>query len=325
MGQHTYHLNPRQRYQMVAEHLRGRRPTDICRFYGIPRKTFYHWLDVWRSDRDNFARNVAGADHTPKTQPRLTNEATTALIVKLRKKTRYGPKLLRLLLADRGITMSASGIGKVLSRAKLTKKRRRKTKKKYKKFSAFMSRPGERVQTDVAYLPRLFGKTHRQYAYQAIDLFSRTSFSLIYPECTPAATVDFLKRAIKFFPFKIETFQFDHGTENTYDLRPDIKKPHPVHTFLDRVGIARAFSPVATPRMNGCVERLHRTWRQEMERWHKWKKPSQMHKDNLRWLKYYNEARPHSGIGEVSPIDKLRSFTTDSTLTPDYSQCYFTV
>ena len=310
---------------MVRDHLAGRSPTDVCRFYGIPRKTFYHWLDVWRGDQDNFAKNVAGADHTPKTQPRLTNEATTTLIVKLRKKTRYGPKLLRLLLLERGIKMSAAGVGKVLSRAKLTKKRRRKTKKKYKKFTAFISRPGERVQTDVAYLPRLFGKAHRQYAYQAIDLFTRTAFSIIYPECTPANTVDFLKRTIKFFPFKIETFQFDHGTENTYDLRPDIKKPHPVQVFLDRHGIASAFSTVATPRMNGCVERLHRTWRQEMERLHKWKKPSQMHRDNQRWLKYYNEQRPHSGIGEIPPIDKLRSFTTDSTITPDYSQCYFTV
>jgi len=325
MGNHTYHLSPRQRYQMVADHLKGRSPTDVCRFYGIPRKTFYHWLGVWRADQDNFARNVAGADHTPKTQPRLTDEKTTELIAQLRKKTKYGPKLLRLLLADRGVKMSAAGIGKVLTRKKLTKKRRRKTKKKYKKFSAFMTRPGERVQVDVAYMDKLFGKTHRQYAYQAVDLFSRTALSRIYPECTPENTVDFLKRAIKFFPFKVETFQFDNGTEFTYDLRPDIKKPHPVAVFLERAGINRVFSPVATPRMNGCVERLHRTWRQEVERWHKWKKPSQMHKDNLRWLKYYNEERPHSGIGEIPPIDKLRSFTTDPTLTPDYSQCYFTV
>lgn len=174
-------------------------------------------------------------------------------------------------------------------------------------------------------MERLFGKSRRQCAYQAIDLFTRLSFSLIYHERAPRNTVDFLKRARKFFPFPVETFQFDNGTEFAYDLRPEVKKIHPAQAHLDRAGIGRAFSPVATPRMNGAVERLRRTWRREMERRRRWKKPSRMRKDDRRWLKHYDEERPRSGIGDIAPIDKLRSFTTDSTLTPDYSQCYFTV
>jgi transposase InsO family protein len=98
-----------------------------------------------------------------------------------------------------------------------------------------------------------------------------------------------------------------------------------VQRYLDKAGIRRVFSPVATPRMNGAVERLHRTWRQELERWHKWKKPSQMHQDNQRWLMCYNEKRPHSGIGDLSPIQKLRSFHGYENATLNYSQCYFTV
>lgn len=307
MKDHTYHLKPRQRYQLVMDHLRGRTVTDICRFHGIPRKTLYYWIDVWRKDPDGFAANVAGADHTPKKQPRLTDDVTVELIIRLRKKSGYGPDRLRLLLEERGVSMSSSGISKVLGRAKLTKKRRKKTKKKYKKFSSLMTYPGERVQKDVAYLPHLFGKSHRQYNYQAIDLFTRIAFSHIYPECTPENTVDFLKRCIAFFPFKIEAFQFDHGTENTYDLRPDITKIHPVAAFLDPLGIGRKYSPVATPRMNGCVERLHRTWREEVERHHKWKNASKMHKDNLKWLRYYNEQRPHFGIEAMTPLQRLRT------------------
>lgn len=303
---------------MVSDHLRGRSPSDVSRFYGVPRKTFYYWLDVWRADPDGFARNVAGGDHTPKRQPRITDEATTETVVRLRKKSGYGPDRLRLLLAERGVAMSASGIAKVIGRAGLVRKRRRKEKKKYKKFTAYMTRPGERVQKDVMYLPYLFGKTHRQYCYQAVDLFTRVSFSLIYPECTPENTVDFLKRAIAFFPFRVESFQFDHGTENTYDLRPDVRKTHPVEAFLDAVGIGRKYSPVATPRMNGCVERLHRTWREEVERHHRWKTPSAMHRDNRKWLKYYNEDRPHFGIKAMTPIQKLRSSAGYENATLNY-------
>ena len=322
MGQHTYHLTPRQRYQLVSDHLRGLPVVQVCRFHGVPRKTFYHWLGVWKADPDNFSKNVAGGDRTPKTMPRLTDHEATALIVRLRKKSGYGPKRLKPLLEKRGIVMSESGIGKVLARKKLTRKRRHKTKKKYKKFSAFMTRPGERVQTDVAYLPKLFDKSHRQYAYQAVDLFTRIAFSAIYPECTPQNTVDFLKQAIMFFPFKVEAFQFDHGVENTYDLRPDITAVHPVEKFLSPLGIRREFSPVAMPRMNGCVERLHRSWREECVRWHAWKSPSKMHRDNARWLKYYNEERPHQGIGGLVPIQRLGG---NKDVKLDYSKCYFTV
>jgi transposase InsO family protein len=326
MGKHTYHLTPRQRYRIVADHLKGHSPTTLCRFYGIPRKTFYYWLAVWQRDPDHFVENVALTDHTPKRQPRLTDEKTRDLIIRLRKRSKYGPERLKLLLAERGVTRSSAGIAKVLKRAGLIKKHRRKIKKKYKKFSAFIKRPGERVQVDVAYLPHLFGKTHRQYVYQAIDLHTRMATSVIYPECTPTNTVDFLKRTMGFFPFTVEKFQFDNGTEFTYDLRPDIQKEHPVQVFLRSRRIEYCYSPVATPRMNGCVERLHRTWRQEVERWHHWVSPAKMHRDNNKWLLYYNEQRPHFGIKAMTPIEKLQAFDAKyDNIKLDYSRCYFTV
>lgn len=326
MGQHTYHLSPRQRYRMVADRLKGRKVSEICRFHGIPRKTFYYWLDVWRADQDGFARNVAGGDRTPKRQPRLTGEATTKVVVRLRKRSGFGPKRLKPLLAERGIAMSESGIGKLLRREGASKARRRKARRKFKKFTAFIRSPGERVQTDVAYLPKLFGRTHRQYAYQAIDLHTRLAFSAIYGDCTPQNTVDFLRRCAAFFPFRIEAFQFDHGAENTYDLRPDVRAAHPVERHLAAAGIRAEFSPVATPRMNGCVERLHRSWREECARWHAWPTPAKMHRDNARWLKYYNEQRPHQGIGGLTPAERLRRYQKqDGTFKFDYSKCYFTV
>lgn len=325
MGKHNYHLTPRQRYQLVAEHLQGKTPSEVCRFYGIPRKTFYYWLNVWKSDPNDFAKNVARTDNTPKSMPALTDKAKTELIVRLRKKSRRGPQALRLMLAERGVTMSESGIAKVLKREGLVRKRRKKTKKKYKKYTAFMKVPGQLVQVDVAYLPKLFGKTHRQYVYQAIDLHTRLSFSVIYPECTPAATVDFLERMLDFFPFKVKACQFDHGSEFTYDMFPQVKVPHPVELLLAEREIEYRLSPVATPRMNGCVERLHRTWREEVERWHRWKNPAAMHRDGRKWLRYYNERRPHFGINGLSPLEKLRSLKKYRNAKLNYSKCYFTV
>lgn len=321
MGKHTYHLEPRQRFQMVNWHLKGAMTiTDICRFYGIPRKTFYYWLNVWQSDPDNFSKNVACTDNTPKRMPFITDTATTQMIVRLRKKSRFGSVKLQLLLKERDIQMSASGIYKVLKREGLIKKRRKKVKKKYKKYTAFIKKPGQKVQVDVAYLPKLFGKSHRQYVYQAIDLHTRIAYSRIYPECTPSNTVEFLKRCNSFFPFKARCYQFDHGSEFTYDMLVHIQKEHPVHTYLNKQAkIPFTFSPVATPRMNGCVERLHRTWREEVQDWHTWKNPQQMHKHNRRWLKYYNQERPHFGINLLTPLQKLQSFKEHEFTRLNYS------
>lgn len=307
MGKHNYHLAPRQRYRLVADYLGDHKVSEICRFYGVPRKTFYYWLNVWKVDPDNFTRNVAKTDNTPTRQPFLTDEATTALIIRLRKKSRFGPQRLQLLLKERGIAMSAAGIYKVLKRANLIKKRKRKIKKKYKKYTAFMKIPGQKVQVDVAYLPKLFGKSHRYYVYQAIDLYTRITFSAVYGECCPANTVHFLKRAIQFLPFPVQVFQFDHGSEFTYDMFVQIKAEHPVHAYLKSRSIAFCFSLVATPRTNGCVERVHRTWREEVERWHRWKDPGQLLKDNRKWMKYYNEQRPHYGLNMLTPVQKLHS------------------
>ena len=307
MGQHNYHLLPRQRFQMVKSYLGGHAVTDVCLFYGVARKTFYYWLSIWQADPDNFVRNVALTDTTPLKQPRLTNETTTELIIRLRKKSKYGPERLKLLLAERGVIMSASGIYKVLKRANLIKKRKRKIKKKYKKYTAFMVRPGQKVQVDVAYLPKLFGKSYRQYVYQAIDLYTRITFSAVYSGCNPQNTVHFLERVIRFLPFTVAMFQFDHGSEFTYDMLIQVKTEHPVHTYLKSLNIAFCFSLVATPRTNGCVERVHRTWREELQRWHRWKSLSELLKDNQKWMKYYNEQRPHSGLKYRKPLEQLQT------------------
>jgi len=76
---------------MVNWYLKGAMTvTNICLFYGIPRKTFYYWLNVWQEDPDNFVKNVATTDNTPKSMPYITDKATTELIVRLRKKSKFG-------------------------------------------------------------------------------------------------------------------------------------------------------------------------------------------------------------------------------------------
>jgi transposase InsO family protein len=57
--------------------------------------------------------------------------------------------------------------------------------------------------------------------------------------------------------------------------------------------------------MNGCVERVHRSWREEVERWCKWESLEYLKRKNHEWLQYYNEERPHFGIDLLTPLQKF--------------------
>ncbi|MBI3685006.1 transposase [Candidatus Azambacteria bacterium] len=67
------------------------------------------------------------------------------------------------------------------------------------------------------------------------------------------------------------------------------------------------------------MERVHRTWREEVQRWHRWKLLSELLKDNRKWMRYYNEQRPHSGLKNKRPLEQLRGVTGFENATLNYA------
>ncbi len=231
----------------------------------------------------------------------------------LRRKTRYGPRRLAYYLSQEGIRLSVYGVYRVLQRAGMVKKRRSRPRKKPQSYA--MAVPGQRVQIDVQYLPKMNLRDRperlQQYLYCAIDDCTRLQVLWVSSELTPQASTLFLRRVQRTFPFPLQEVQTDHGTEFTYIFMAHVQKPHPFEEALASNGIRHKLIPVATPKQNGKVERVHRTLDEECLNARAFRKPRPRQFAINRWLRFYNSQRPHSSLQWCTPLQRLQSF-------PDY-------
>lgn len=120
------------------------------------------------------------------------------------------------------------------------------------------------VECDVT-LPR--DERHRYYQYTVIDEASRERFIYPYQDLCAANTVDFVKRAIRFFRYRPRIIQTDNGPEFTYTRQTKDDREHLLDTFCRLKGIKHKLIKPRTPRHNGKVERSHRN---DNERFYKW-------------------------------------------------------
>ena len=317
-GQYT---QIRWRLQWIREHEAGRSVAQICRRYPIRPKTFYKWWKRYLKSGKEF-KSLADRSRRPHRSPRRAGKTLSRRVIRLRKETGYGPARLWFYLPQRWKKHSSpTGIYRILKRAGLIKTRRKNKKKFGRKYAALLKTPGEKVQVDVKYLGKGAGKDFRFYQYTAVDCFSKLQFVSIYPDISPQNSSDFLRRLIDFFPFRIQTIQTDHDVEFTYAFSPYIHKNHPFEQALKTYGLQQTLIPIATPRYNGTVERAHRTIQEEFYR----TIPNPIRPTRsqvLNFLRYYNEARPHSALQMQNPLEHLKKFLQNPKLLPNYSVTY---
>src|SRR5207245_4597774 len=107
--------------------------------------------------------------------------------------------------------------------------------------------PGERAQMDLKYLPRGF------FQLTLIDDCSRYLAASVIPRRTSAAVCSALAALLGELPFRLRCIQTDNGPE--FGL--------PLTELLTRLGIRHVRTRPRTPRLNGKVERVHRTMQEE--------------------------------------------------------------
>ena len=295
--------------------------TYSCRYFGISRKTYYKWFNRYiTSGKDPKA--LQDRSRRPKTHPKTTPKEVVKVIVRLRKRTSFGPRRLQFYLKrDYHISISVCGIYKVLHRQGLIKRFKRK-KKRYQSYGKYISYPGQKVQLDVKYVKDKQKTLYpRFYQYSAKDLYPKLRLILIYDDLSVNTTENFVEKLIRFFPFKIKNIQTDHGIEFTFDF---LSTPliHPIDKLAKKYRFKHSLIPVATPRYNGQVERSHRTDEEEFYRRVQFKNLSSLQAKSLRYLRYYNQQRPHIAITMLTPLQKLRSVNGSQHANVSYKRCY---
>ena len=140
------------------------------------------------------------------------------------------------------------------------------------------------------------------YQYTALDVATGIKCKLIYETHDPEASIDFLSRVRLFYPFPIKVIQTDNGFEFTWRLHPQITKTHPFTLQCSFFSYEHYLIPPAYPRANSHVERTHRIDAEEVYRGRTFTSLEQLHKINLRSVKYFNEKRPQKSKHFLPPL-----------------------
>ncbi len=111
--------------------------------------------------------------------------------------------------------------------------------------------PGHHIQMDVKLLTLQgnHGKKIRRFQFTAIDDATRVRALKIYDRHTQANALDFVDYVIEKFPFRIR----ENRTDNGHEFQAKF------HWHVEDKGIRHANIKPSSPRLNGKVERLHRS------------------------------------------------------------------
>lgn len=276
-----------------------------CRFYGIPRRTYYYWYVRWEQSSQQLT-SLYDLPRTPKSHPNDADEETVSLVLQLRFGLGYGENALAHILGrDYGVAVSVHGVHNILHRAGVLEKRKKRVRKG-RRLSDRQYYPGEVGQMDVKHWKR------SGYQYDIVDCATRIKYKRIYPGYDPQTTVDFLEHAVRFFApaFTFKGIQIDNGTEFTYDHLPQVKpdtKAAP-ELWLKDHGIEHLRTPAASPHLNGRVERPHGV---DKYRYKHMTTNSHVISELKEFCNEdcldYNFYRPHSMLGMMTPIEYLQS------------------
>lgn len=285
-----------------------------CRYFGIARTTYMRWRDRYDPRDLTTLEDRSTAPHSRRSPTIPTSTIDCVLSLRDERPAWSKYKLAVVLRRDFGIEVSASSVGRILSRygrieAKASARRKRaaagrnKARRKPKGFAA--SEPGALVQVDTKhlYLPW----SAKRYHFEAIDLATRMKVSGVASSASSKTAAAFLLVALGRFPFPVQAIQTDNGSEFA----------HLFEQACTDAGIPHYLSYPRCPKQNAWVERVIRTTQDELYLYHDTPVTLEEHAELLAWFDHdYNEVRPHQSLGYLTPSEYYANYARSHEVNP---------
>jgi len=274
-----------------------------CRYFGVSPQTFYRWKG--RYDAEHL-ETLEDRSHRPRRvrQPTYSVELVQA-VVRLREKyPRWGKDKLVILLVGEGYHVSASTVGRILSYAKRrgilkepipncisARKQPRKRPYAIRKPKDYHARaPGDVIQLDTLDLRPLPGVLLKHFT--AHDVVCKWNVMEVYRQASASTATHFLDILESRMPFSVRAIQVDGGSEFESIFEE----------VCQRRGIRLFVLPPRSPKLNGGVERAHRTHTEEFyEVTDSTFELAELRQDLLEWETTYNTVRPHQALRYLTP------------------------
>ena len=135
--------------------------------------------------------------------------------------------------------------------------------------------------------------------FTARDMISRWDVVDVYSRATASTAAHFLDKLGQRMPFTIRGIQVDGGSEFEEVFEEECQRRN-IRLFV---------LPPRSPKLNGCVERAHRT---HTEEFYEVTESSfdlpEIRKGLLEWEQVYNTVRPHQALGYMTPLKFLEQW-----------------
>jgi putative transposase len=304
---HTLSKRARQRLKWL-DYRKTHTVKQTCLHFDIPRSTLNRWTK--RFDPGNLAtlEDRSSRPHTIRQRTWGTGDVEAVLAVRTRY-PRWGKAKLAVLLARQGIGLSCSMIGRILGylrqrRLLIDPRPTRATprarharphaQRKPKGVTIPRDRPGDLVQIDTMRLAPLPGVV--RYHFSAVDVVSRFGVIGVRGTATAGTAKDFLAEVRARCPFAIKAIQIDGGSEFMAEFEQECAAQ----------GIGVWVLPPHSPKLNGTVERMNRTFREEWwEGYDGEVDVVSMQGAGREGEGVYNAIRPHRSLGMRTPVEFL--------------------
>lgn len=292
-------------FDYYESHNRNARLT--CRYFGISPQTFYRWK---RRYDPRHPENLEDQSHRPRRvrQPTYSVELVQA-VVRLREGyPRWGKDKLVIFLQKEGYQVSASTVGRILRYAKgrgilkepisnyvSAGKRLRKRHYAVRKPKDYHARQaGDIIQLDTLDLRPLPGIVFKHFT--AHDVVSKWDVISVHRQATATTASHFLDILKARMPFPVKAIQVDGGSEFQAVFEE----------LCQQRGIRLFVLPPRSPKLNGGVERAHRTHTEEFyEVTDSTFELAELRQELLEWETTYNTVRPHQALGYLTPLEFL--------------------
>jgi len=294
---------------------RGRNTSLTCRHFSHSRSSFHTWLRRYQREGPQGLEDRSRRPHRVR-RPTWSQELAQAVLRLREEHPRWGKDKLVVLLRREGWQVSTSMVGRILRNLKergLLREPdlrdpwmvRRPPKRPYatRKPPDYVPKaPGELVEADTADIRFLPGEVYKHFT--ARDVVSRWDVLDVHHRATGQAATSFLDALLERMPFPVKAIQVDGGSEFKAEFEEACQER----------GILLFELPRRSPKLNGHVERAHRTHREEF--YQMLDPPGSLAelREGLRAQEtVYNTIRPHQALGQRTPCEFYQEWLATQT------------
>ncbi|MGH7753278.1 MAG: IS481 family transposase, partial [Gemmatimonadales bacterium] len=287
-----------ERLRFVQDvHRPGWSIAELCRRYGVSRKTGYKWLHVYAAQGP---AGLVDGSHRPRGCPHATPAEVVRLILQLQRRYTWGARKVRRLLLDRvpvAQVPTKTTVHRILERHGRVRSRRRSQRRFH---GGPPGTPMDRPNTVwTADFKGQFRTGDGRYCYPLTIQDGASRFLLAchgLAEPTTEASLPVFRRLFQRYgmPERIRT---DNGAPFASHA---LGRLSTLSVWWLRLGIRPELIEPAHPEQNGRHERMHKTLKAATARPPRVDLPAQQQRfDQFR--RVYNAERPHEALADATP------------------------